>query len=65
MHGISLTEMQYLEGYLRDRVKALENTLGQIAAQKTKAEMDDQEADDADFEGGYDALVQLARKTLG
>lgn len=42
-------------------------TLKNIATQKTTEELQaegEQEYDDADFEGGYDALIHIARRSI-
>lgn len=47
-----------------DRVEALEKALGEIAKQKLDAEMDDEMKDSADWQGGYEAVVLVARNAL-
>ena len=46
---------------MRIHVTELESIIKKIAGQKTTAEMDADEYNDADFEGGYVDIVLLAR----
>lgn len=49
------------------RIRELEADLKNISTQKTTEELKaegEQEYDDADFEGAYDALIHIARRSL-
>ncbi len=46
------------------RLKVAEDALKEIAAQKLADEMDDHTAEGADYEGGYEAIVRIARTAL-
>jgi len=50
--------------FIRHTAK-LEAALLEIAKQKLASEMDDQSAECADWEGGYEAIVTIARAALG
>lgn len=47
-----------------EQVKTLREALEKVASQKLADEMDKVDADCADFEGGYDALIEIARAAL-
>jgi hypothetical protein len=49
---------------LRARAVEMERALAEIATQQLAQEMDDFATDHADWEGGYEALVEIARKAL-
>jgi hypothetical protein len=49
---------------LADEVVRLREALGAVAGQKLAREMDEEMYDSADFEGGYEALVENARAAL-
>lgn len=46
------------------RLKVAEDALKEIAAQKLPDEMDEHVAEGADYEGGYEAIVKIARAAL-
>lgn len=51
----------------RERIRELESDLKNIANQKTTEELKaegEQEYEDADFEGAYDALIHIARRAV-
>lgn len=47
-----------------ERVRVLESALREIAAQKSAAELDDDQYEHADFEGGYGLLIDRAHAAL-
>ena len=55
-----------LEDYdeIRAKMKRMEKALGEISKQHLSAEMDDHTSEHADWEGGYEAIVLIARTTL-
>lgn len=56
-----------LKNQLHTYAKALlrfEEIFGNIAMQKTTKEMDADELEDADFEGAYDTMIEMARAAL-
>lgn len=61
---------QAIEVFSRDamlEIEGLRADLKNIATQKTTEELKaegDQEYDDADFEGGYDAIIHIARRAM-
>ena len=46
------------------RIREVEATLRIIANQHLRAEMDDHTGEHADWEGGYEGIVKLARKAI-
>lgn len=46
------------------RLKVAEDALKEIATQKLVDEMDDHSAEHADYKGGYEAIVKIARAAL-
>jgi len=59
-------DRELAEAYTRLRARAveMERALAEIATQQLAEEMDDFAIDHADWEGGYEALVEIARKAL-
>lgn len=55
-----------LEDYdeIRRKMMDMRNGLKEIAAQKLRDEMDDHTGEHADWEGGYEACVKVARRVL-
>ncbi len=55
-----------LESYdqIRAKLKPLETALKEIAEQKLFEEMDDHSGEHADWQGGYEAIVKIARAAL-
>jgi hypothetical protein len=47
-----------------EKVDAMEKALEEIAKQNLAAEMDDHSSEHADWEGGYEAIVKIARTAL-
>jgi len=47
-----------------EEVDSMGKALEEIARQHLSAEMDDHTSEHADWEGGYEALVMIARKVL-
>ena len=47
-----------------ERVRVLELALVEIASSKTAAELDEDQYEHADFEGGYGLLIERARAAL-
>lgn len=56
--------MQRLAGEAADEIARLREELGYIAKQNLSTEMDEQANADADFEGGYDRIIEIARKAI-
>ena len=48
----------------RERVRVLTEAMARIAKQKTTAEMEDEVALDADYEGGYHGCIEEARAAI-
>jgi hypothetical protein len=55
-----------LESYdqVRAKITPLETALKEIAKQSISDEMDDHSSEHADWQGGYEALVRIAREAL-
>lgn len=47
-----------------EKVDAMEKALEEIAKQHLADEMDDHSSEHADWEGGYEAIVKIARTAL-
>lgn len=50
--------------FLRAKLERAKEALANISGQHLTSEMDEEEFDSADFEGGYDAIVKVARAEL-
>ncbi len=55
-----------LESYdhVRAKIVSLETALKEIATQLLSEEMDDHSSEHADWQGGYEAIVKIAREAL-
>lgn len=49
----------------RAEIEKLREVLGDIARQRSGAEMTDEESEHADYEGAYEHIVLIARAALG
>ena len=62
--GPSLTIAENLEACAK-KMEEMQEALLEMAAQKVTGEMDEEDQDFADFEAGYDMLVEKARRVVG
>jgi hypothetical protein len=63
----SIKALNYIEDRLAEKdalIAKYEWSIQQIAGQQLMAEMEDQDREDADFEGGYDTIIEIAREAL-